>query len=351
VGEVAADYDADTGGRVLVVDRSGKRLVDSAPTGSRYFSSRPEITAALAGEVATGTRPSATLDTDLLYVAVPVASSGIVHGAVRITYPTSAVESQIHRYWSLLAGIAAVVLALTAALAPRPSTRPPPSSMRSFAPRTPSSPTLPTSCARRSPLSASGSRTSTETSPIRASPNWTERSPRSSGSPPSSTPCEAHVEPGLAALATPGHVEQVLDNLLANALDVAPAGTAITLTADASDRWAELHVTDQGPGMRPAARERAFDRFWRDRDGQEGFGLGLAIVERLVTADGGEVELRQARSGGVDAVVRLPRISDHTAAARLHPSPSSPVSVSPPSSSTGWPKGCGRRRPRCFSCR
>ena len=67
--------------------------------------------------------------------------------------------------------------------------------------------------------------------------------------------------------------------------------------------------------MSPTERERAFDRFWRDRDDQEGFGLGLAIVERLVTADGGEVELRQAPYGGVDAVVRLPRITGHSPAA------------------------------------
>ena len=87
------------------------------PTGSRDFSSRPEIARALAGEIATGTRSSQTLGTDLLYVAVPVASSGVVHGAVRITYPTSAVDARIHRYWTVLAVIAAVVLAVAAAAA------------------------------------------------------------------------------------------------------------------------------------------------------------------------------------------------------------------------------------------
>ena len=90
VPRIAADYDTGTGGRVLVVDSKGRTVVDSAPTGSRDFSSRPEIARALAGEIATGTRSSLSLGTDLLYVAVPVASSGVVHGAVRITYPTLA---------------------------------------------------------------------------------------------------------------------------------------------------------------------------------------------------------------------------------------------------------------------
>jgi len=49
----------------------------------------------------------------------------------------------------------------------------------------------------------------------------------------------------------------------------------------------------------------AFDRFWRASGESEGSGLGLAIVRRLVTADGGEVELRPGTMAGIDAVVRL----------------------------------------------
>lgn len=62
---------------------------------------------------------------------------------------------------------------------------------------------------------------------------------------------------------------------------------------------------DEGPGMSPEEREHAFDRFWRDRDGRPGFGLGLPIVARLVEADDGEVSLAQAQTGGLDVVVRL----------------------------------------------
>ena len=69
--------------------------------------------------------------------------------------------------------------------------------------------------------------------------------------------------------------------------------------------WVELHVRDEGPGLTAEQRERAFDRFWRAGSGAGGSGLGLAIVRRLVAADEGEVELREASGGGVDAVVRL----------------------------------------------
>ena len=69
----------------------------------------------------------------------------------------------------------------------------------------------------------------------------------------------------------------------------------------------EVHVIDEGPGLSDEERQRAFDRFWRaSREGGSlgGSGLGLAIVQKLVRADGGEVELREADGGGVDAVVR-----------------------------------------------
>jgi len=118
VARLARRYQRDTGGRVVVVDAQGRALVDSESQGvGADFSSRPEIAAALDGTVATGTRHSNTLGTDLLYVAVPAASGGIVHGAVRITYPTSEVDERVRRYWLVLAAIAAVVLAVAVALA------------------------------------------------------------------------------------------------------------------------------------------------------------------------------------------------------------------------------------------
>ena len=111
---LAARYRRDTGGRVVLVDRQGVSVVDSGAAVPRDFATRPEIAAALKGKVATGVRHSNTLGTNLLYVAEPVASGGVVHGAVRITYPTSAVDARVTRYWLMLAAIAALVLALAA---------------------------------------------------------------------------------------------------------------------------------------------------------------------------------------------------------------------------------------------
>ena len=115
----------------------------------------------------------------------------------------------------------------------------------------------------------------------------------------------AEVDDRLAVRSLPGRLAQVLDNLVSNALEVSPPGTAITITGRIVGGWVELHVIDEGPGLTAEQRERAFDRFWRAGSGAGGSGLGLAIVRRLVTADDGEVELLAAPGGGIDAVVRL----------------------------------------------
>jgi signal transduction histidine kinase len=114
---------------------------------------------------------------------------------------------------------------------------------------------------------------------------------------------EAAGEPA-SARAGAGRVEQVLDNLLANAVEASPPGATIRLTSRRRDGWIELHVVDEGPGLSAEGRERAFDRFWHAGPG-EGSGLGLAIARRLVEVDEGEIALDEASPGGVDAVVRL----------------------------------------------
>jgi signal transduction histidine kinase len=119
-------------------------------------------------------------------------------------------------------------------------------------------------------------------------------------------------------LALPGAVEQILDNLLSNALRHSPPGSTVTMELrlhlptrralrDSRPRWVDLHVTDEGPGMTPEQRARAFDRFWRAPGAPKGgTGLGLSLVQRLTHASGGDIELRPAATGGLDAVVRLP---------------------------------------------
>lgn len=112
-------------------------------------------------------------------------------------------------------------------------------------------------------------------------------------------------------LADGDRLTQVVDNLVANALDALTEGS-VTVWAMARATvppTVEVHVTDDGPGMTAHERSRAFDRFWRAdprrRGDFGGSGLGLPIVAKLVRADGGSVRLDEAPGGGLDAVVTL----------------------------------------------
>jgi signal transduction histidine kinase len=103
-------------------------------------------------------------------------------------------------------------------------------------------------------------------------------------------------------LAGQGHLEQILDNLLANALDAVPPGGRVVIGATAAER-PRITVTDNGPGMTPRQQEMAFRRFVSSTPG--GAGLGLAIVHRLVTANGGAVRLSDTPGGGLTVTVDL----------------------------------------------
>jgi len=118
----------------------------------------------------------------------------------------------------------------------------------------------------------------------------------------------ADADDAPAARAGRDRVRQVLDNLVENAFEASPPGGTVTVTARRAAPWVELRIRDEGPGLGPDERRRAFDRFWRRRSG-EGSGLGLAIVRRLVEADGGSVELVEAAPRGLEAVVRLRQAS------------------------------------------
>ncbi|MBW8816859.1 MAG: HAMP domain-containing histidine kinase, partial [Streptomyces sp.] len=104
-----------------------------------------------------------------------------------------------------------------------------------------------------------------------------------------------------SVLAGPGHLDQVLDNVLSNALEVSPDGGRITVEFESRADRVVLSVLDEGPGMSDADKSRAFDRFWRGQGltGRSGSGLGLAVVKQLVTDDGGTVALADAPGGGL----------------------------------------------------
>lgn len=400
---MAESYAARTGARVVVVDRSGAVRADTDPGSTdTNYANRPEIAAALGGSVASGQRHSATLGTDLVYVAVPIAS-GEVYGALRISYATEQIDERVLRYWLTLAGVSIIALAAAGAIGvlfarwvARPletvregaervgggelSARVPddsgPPEVRSLAASFNSMASrldqlvesqeafvADASHQLRTPLTAlrlrlenledelaagsldeAGRRAATadvgaalaETLRLSRLVDGLLTLARADRADPTATAGPLPLAgifaerldawspladergvtlvadaDGIVARATPDRLAQALDNLVANALEVAPGGSTIRLLARNGDtEQVEIHVVDQGPGLTPEQRARAFDRFWRGtttRGELGGSGLGLAIVERLVAADGGTAELRAADTGGIDAVLTLPR--------------------------------------------
>ena len=101
-----------------------------------------------------------------------------------------------------------------------------------------------------------------------------------------------------------GHLEQILDNLLANAIEALDAGGRVTVTVSAADGITQLVVADDGPGMSADERSRAFMRFFTASP--NGTGLGLAIVHRLVTSNGGTARLTETPGGGLTVTLEFP---------------------------------------------
>ena len=105
-------------------------------------------------------------------------------------------------------------------------------------------------------------------------------------------------------------IEQVLNNLLSNALRHTPSGGQVSLRIDLKDGWVETHLADTGSGIPPESLPRVFERFYRadkSRSREEGgTGLGLAIARQLAVAHGGDIRAANRPGGGAEFTVRLP---------------------------------------------
>ncbi|MFG2712702.1 sensor histidine kinase [Streptomyces goshikiensis] len=114
----------------------------------------------------------------------------------------------------------------------------------------------------------------------------------------------------VPASGDPARLERALANLVDNALRHARAGVTVRAGADPAGGWALLEVTDDGPGIPEADRDRVFERFVRlDPDRSRaagGTGLGLAIAREIARAHGGDVHALASSAGGARLVLRVP---------------------------------------------
>jgi signal transduction histidine kinase len=120
---------------------------------------------------------------------------------------------------------------------------------------------------------------------------------------------------GLPDILVDGNrIERVVSNLLRNAIEHSPAGSAIHLRLITDEDGVCLSVTDEGPGVESAATSRVWERFYRGDgsrkrlpSGGDGAGLGLAIVQGFVKAHGGSVGLVSKAGEGSTFRIHLPR--------------------------------------------
>ncbi|NHZ70098.1 MAG: HAMP domain-containing protein [Proteobacteria bacterium] len=381
-------YAQRTGARVVVVDSSGVSVVDTGDDETRSFTSRPEIVTALSGNRFSGTRFSQTLGADLFVVAVPVASSASVFGAVRLTVLNRDIERNVQRMWISLGLGVLIAVGATAVVAfavARSVTRSveglrgaaeriadgdlsarasigdaPPElaalarafdemaarveelvdSQRAFVAdashqlRTPltalrlrlenleaaatgddlddiadvvfEAERLSRMVDQLLELSREGSTTTIEVDVVDVVGHrvrlWegpaSEKEIALTMSIEDDAPCSAAM--------VPDGLEQVLDNLLDNAIRYSPSGGSIVVTVERSaDGGCSVRVRDDGPGVTEEDRQRLFDRFWRGESDQPGTGLGLSIVSHLMTRAGGSVSASQSIGGGLTISLHL----------------------------------------------
>jgi len=122
---------------------------------------------------------------------------------------------------------------------------------------------------------------------------------------------EVTVEPAdMKGFGDPDRIDQVIANLVENAVRHSPDGGRVQVAAAPADGGLGIEVTDQGPGIPPEERARVFERFYRTDEArsteQGGTGLGLSIARWIVDQHGGRIHAEDARPHGCRMVVELP---------------------------------------------
>lgn len=123
----------------------------------------------------------------------------------------------------------------------------------------------------------------------------------------SSRPIEVHLAADLTLVPLDEvSIEQVLVNLLENAVRYTPPGSPILLSAWPEGAGAVVEVADRGPGLAPGDEVRVFEKFYRAQSSPHGVGLGLAICRGIVEVHGGRIWAENRPGGGVAFRFELP---------------------------------------------
>jgi signal transduction histidine kinase len=113
--------------------------------------------------------------------------------------------------------------------------------------------------------------------------------------------------------ATPLEIEIAIVNLLLNAIQAARQGVRVLLRTRTNGDHVRLSVEDDGPGMTEDERQHAFEPLFSMRRGDGGTGLGLYVVSRIVSAQGGTIKLQSRRGKGTVVTIELPVATGPTA--------------------------------------
>jgi two-component system NtrC family sensor kinase len=104
----------------------------------------------------------------------------------------------------------------------------------------------------------------------------------------------------------PAKINQVILNLVANALDACPPGGTVTVRTCAAPEGLAIHITDTGTGIDPAIRDKIFDPFFTTKPLGRGTGLGLAISHGIVKDHGGRIDVESMPGKGSCFTIHLP---------------------------------------------
>lgn len=111
-------------------------------------------------------------------------------------------------------------------------------------------------------------------------------------------------------IADPQRIEQVIGNLVSNALRYIPTSSRIEITIELLDAGVALSISDNGPGIKESDLPHLFDRFWRGEKSRArssgGAGLGLAITKQLIEAQNGRINAQNEPHGGLRVTFILP---------------------------------------------